>query len=201
LPVVIVCALAALFTKPGPVAFVELFVIAFLLPAVLTATIIYDHGYRRAFCVGALFPVGALCGVCALTLCNVSSQYWGSVDYVALRWLFGIDWLVAVVSGGLCVGIRFLSQHPDMRIEPAHLRGWGQAVFSLLLILLVLSGPIIGRVGISVGWWQPDAPPAAPVAYGTTNPYVGSASSPYYSNGYTSAQSVEPLDPSAGTAH
>ncbi len=173
LPVAVACALAALFTKPPSVAVVELLLIAFLLPAALTATIVYGKGYTRAFCIGALFPAGALFLFSVMEFYGVLSSIFvmPGMDLNVLRQLqcsFDGAWLAAVLCGCLCVGLRWLLQRPAAGDGSARRHSSGRAIFLLLLILLVLSGPIIGRIGISAGWWGPGAP--VPVA--TMTPYA-----------------------------
>jgi hypothetical protein len=67
-PLAVACVFAVLLAKPAAVALLELFVISLVLPAVLTVIIVYGSGCKRAFCIGALFPVGALWFLSAIYL-------------------------------------------------------------------------------------------------------------------------------------
>jgi hypothetical protein len=143
----------------------ELLLIAFLLPAALTATIVYGKGYTRAFCIGALIPAGALCLWSAAALFSdfslsfdLSGAYVSESFMRQLQCAFGGAWLATILSGSLCVGLRWLLQRPAAGDGSAQRHRWGGAVFGALLFLLVLSGPIVGRIGISAGWWAPGAP-------------------------------------------
>jgi hypothetical protein len=177
LPVVAGCALAVLFTKPPNVAAAELFVIAFLLPAALTGGIVYGKGYTRAFCIGALFPVGVLFCLCTIEFIGMLSPPAWDFDVKSLftlQCLFGGGWLAAIICGCLCIGIRWLSLRPAVADGSIRQHGWGRAIFVLLLVLLVLSGPIVGRIGISLGWWKLDAQSPNPYSsptIGAPNPY------------------------------
>jgi hypothetical protein len=159
LPLVLVCVLAVLFTKPANIAFVELLVISFLLPAVLTVTLVYGKGYTRSFCIGALFPAGALCFWSTLILITLGDARRLTVEtdyFFFIQCLFGGGWLAGIVIGFLCMTFRWFLCPPGAPIESNHRRGWVQAIFILLLVLLVLSGPIVAQVGISAGWWKVD---------------------------------------------
>jgi hypothetical protein len=164
LPVVAGCALAVLFTKPPNVAATELFAIGFLSAATLTGGIVYGKGYTRAFCIGAIFPVIGLCfSYAQLWTTFLTMGTWDfSGHYFMLQCLSGGGWLAAVASGCLCMGIRRLSARTAAAEGAARRYAWGRAVFILLLVLTVLSGPIVGRIGISLGWWKADAPPPSP---------------------------------------
>jgi hypothetical protein len=183
LPVVVGCALAVLFTKPPNVAAVELFVIGFLLPVVLTGGIVYGKGYMRAFCIGAVFPAGALFYVWVVEISTVlmtASWEFDSNSVFTLQRLFGSAFVAAVVSGSVCVVIYCLSLPAVAAGGSARRRGWGRMIVILLLILLVLSGPVVGRIGIALDWWKAESPslPAIvtpPVTY--QGPYASPAPS------------------------
>jgi hypothetical protein len=207
LPVAIGCALAVLFTKPPNVAATELLAIGILLPAAFTGGIVYSKGYKRAFCIGAIFPAGALSLLFIYLLANMGfSNSWDlSLFLFMFECLFGGGLLLAIVSGGLCVGIRSLSLRAIVADGSTRRHGWGRAIFCLAIALLVLSGPIVGRIGISLGWWGADAAPpgpylAPPVTYqapttGTYSPTGYGAPLPGYPN--SSTPSLAPESPSA----
>ena len=53
-------AFSLLIGSPGIVRFVTAACLTVLLPAMLTVALIYSRGYRRTFCIGALFPAGVV---------------------------------------------------------------------------------------------------------------------------------------------
>jgi hypothetical protein len=187
LPVAVGCALAVLFTKPINVAAKELYVIALLSPAGLTSGIVYGKGYTRAFCIGALFPAGALFLLNAL---QFTDMFYGQVQTsdvsFTLQCLFGGGWLAAIVSGCLCMGIRWFTLGSAAADGSTRRHGWGRAILTLFLVLLILSGPILGRIGISLGWWKADAPSLNPYAppVPSAAPYIAPTTT-YPSTPYT----------------
>jgi hypothetical protein len=195
LPVIAGCAMAVMFTKPPSIAAVELLVIEFLLPSALTAGIIYTTGYKRAFCIGALLPVGPLWIYCVFAIFSFASlQTWDlNANSVNYQWVFGGSWLASVISGCVCLSIRWLALSSNAADGSARRHGWGRAILIALFILLVLSGPIIGRIGISVGWWKADTPQS-------------SATGAYYMPGstrpvpYSVLDSSDVIGPSADTS-
>jgi hypothetical protein len=191
LPVVVGCALAVLFTKPSDVAGVELLAIGLLLPAGLSGGIVYGKGYTRAFCIGALFPAGAIFYLCTLEFTNVLvAQAWNfNANSFGFQCLFGGGWLAAVISGCLCVGIRWLALGSAAADGSTRRHRWGTAIFVLVLALLILSGPIVGRIGYSLGWWSPDTPP--PPGLFSLPP----TTAPYSSTGYYAPSTAYPSTP------
>jgi hypothetical protein len=201
LPVIAGCAMAVLFTKPFNVAAKELYIIAFLLPAILTGGIVYGKGYTRAFCIGALFPAGMLFLYSTMQFTDVLfGQVQDYNTFFTLQCLFGGSWLAAVVSGCMCMGIRWLAQEA---VGSRRRRGWGRTILVLLLVLLILSGPIVGRIGISLGWWKAETP--SPITYSQPNPYgapvpytaptTGYYPSPYSPNAAPVTQYPNPTSP------
>ena len=51
--------LSGLFGGPGWLALCTVCVLLIAVPMVLTSVLIYSRGYRRTFCIGALFPAGS----------------------------------------------------------------------------------------------------------------------------------------------
>lgn len=194
LPVIAACVLSLFFGKPPNLIAMELALVTLILPAVLTTIVVYGQGYKRAFCIGALAPTGVLY-LWSTYLLLTFTLYRGPVDdqiFPAFRWFYGLGWIAAIVSGFICMGFRWILERPAAQPDSKTRRGWFQLVFIVLLLLLLLSGPIIGQVGMRLGWWEAGtaasqnptvtfyASPAPPPAPASTNPYAtsyGTASS------------------------
>jgi hypothetical protein len=103
----IVCAL--LFPMPAEFAIpLMLFVSLALLPAVWTTVIIYGHGYRRTFGIGAMFPSGIF--VLSMAFDHLNLFRWTSIrgdDFWARMLLLGF-WVSSLLVGGVCTGVRRL---------------------------------------------------------------------------------------------
>jgi hypothetical protein len=144
LPVLIGAVCAVLFATPPAVAVLQLMVASLVLPAALTTVVIYGKGYKRTFCIGALFPSGALfLGVLVTAPGLLFGWPTDGVDEV--RWFIVATWSAAVFSGLVCMGVRWSieTNRPLCRL------GLGA-----LMVLLLLAGPIIGRIGVYEGWWE-----------------------------------------------
>ena len=110
---VVVAFTCGLLCSPPIFALFGLLLTAPVLPAMLTIVIIYDKGWRRTFCIGAIFPVGFLS--MWILPCLSSGGFVpltpGSTEPV--RYLFGIVWLLAILTGLLAQGLRWLLERTD----------------------------------------------------------------------------------------
>ncbi len=182
MPLATGCAFAVLFAKPAAVCLLELNAAALLLPAVLATVIVYGSSSKRAFCIGALFPAGALCYFTVTTLIQFLLPLNWPVDsgiLASYRWTFAAFWLASLIGGILCMGIRWMLDRPAAPVYSKSLRALGQAIFAVLLLVLVLGGPIIGQIGIAAGWWGTGIGMPVPTTASYANPY---SSPPTYSS-------------------
>ena len=164
LPVFVAGAYAVLFATPPAVVLPELLIVSFILPALLATVVIYGKSYARTFCIGALFPAGALwlyCAMWIMTMVPVPESMNSSDVARGLRWSVVEALSAAVLSGLLCMALRW---------STAGGRQWRRLALVVVLALLLFSGPILGKIGVHRGWWaaEPVTVPAPP-AYGTTS--------------------------------
>ncbi len=120
LTALVAVASSLMFRLPSSVATPLLALLTIALPVVLTAVVIYGRGYWRTFCIGALFPSGAML-VCTslMLLIHSVSAYQNSVgswaEFTAkvgpyYRPYVGVAWLSSVFMGLLSVLVRYLTE-------------------------------------------------------------------------------------------
>jgi hypothetical protein len=119
--VAVSCSL--LWTMPNVTATFSLLAVSLALPAVFTTVLIYGRGYRRTFCLGALFPAGAML-VCSnlMVMIHAISAYQNDTsiwmefaDKVGpyYRPFVGAAWVLCILIGLLCVGVRWLTERSN----------------------------------------------------------------------------------------
>ncbi len=117
---VVAVASSLMFRLPSSVATPLLALLTIALPVTLTAVVIYGRGYWRTFCIGALFPSGAML-VCTslMLLIHSISAYQNSLSSWAeftekvgpyYRPYVGVGWLSSVLMGLLSVLVRYLTE-------------------------------------------------------------------------------------------
>jgi hypothetical protein len=121
--VAVTCSL--FFSMPNGVATPALILITLALPCVLTTIAIYGRGYQRTFCIGALFPAGAMLVCTSLMLLihsisayqNSVSQWKTFVDKVGpyYRPYVGGAWVSSLLFGLLAVVVRLLTEQGRRR--------------------------------------------------------------------------------------
>ena len=122
---VVAAACSLLFSMPPMPGLLLLLVFSMIFPAALTIIIIYGRSYQRTFCIGALFPMGLLLGtVCfLLTVVLIESdnldrcvrQLAGDENWLWFRLIVGGVWVLSVVTGLICVGVRRLVEERPAR--------------------------------------------------------------------------------------
>ena len=110
-----------LVSAPGAIAAPALMALSIVLPAVLTIVVIFGTRYQRTFCIGALFPVGAL-GFATLWVVTLSlfdppggPRLHELVDWIdffdeiegAYRGYSAAAWLLGLVVGYAAIWIRW----------------------------------------------------------------------------------------------
>jgi hypothetical protein len=123
---VLVAVACSLFFQIPPIyATFALIAISLALPAVLCTVLVYGRGYRRTFCLGALFPSGVML-VCTslMVMIHAISAYQNDISlsklnefaekvapyylpFVATAWIAGIQ------IGMLCVLVRLLVERAN----------------------------------------------------------------------------------------
>ncbi len=117
----VACSLALLVVAPAMIAVPGIIFLAVAVPAVLTVGIVHGHGAMRTFCIGALFPTGALlyCSSWMFVLALVEPDEFASFsDWLEFsenvghpfRVYAGTAWILSVIVGCICVGARRLLQ-------------------------------------------------------------------------------------------
>ena len=117
--VLVAVSCSLFFRMPNVPATFALLTISLALPAVLTTVLIYAAGYRRTFCLGALFPAGAMlvCS-CLMIMIHAISAFQNNIgiwiefaDKVGpyYRPFVGTAWVASIFTGVLCVFVRFLT--------------------------------------------------------------------------------------------
>ncbi len=113
-------ALTIVVSLPNVIAVPIMFCMTIVIPALLTVVVVHGPGYRRTFCIGALFPAGLALYVTGwlFGLVLMEGGRMGSLDNPGkwLKFFEGIGstyrvyaasaWLLAVVVGMLAVGVR-----------------------------------------------------------------------------------------------
>ena len=103
-------ACAVLFVAPTYVAAPVLTCWAMAYPAVLTTFLVYGGSVQRSFCIGALFPAGALMVYTSFGLFVVFyNGDWGQfLEYFGVRYSILVVALSALsgIVGLVCVGVR-----------------------------------------------------------------------------------------------
>ena len=113
------CAL--LFAVPSYVAVSAIIFLAIVLPAGLTAGVIYTQRDLRAFCIGGLFPAVFMLYLTGWLLASESGVRWhvrsvlGWVEFcdvmgVTFRVFGAVTWTLVVIVGTVVVTIRRLAQ-------------------------------------------------------------------------------------------
>ena len=126
----VVCA--GLFAGPSWAAFVTAYCLLLAVPIILATVAIYERGYRRTFCVGALFAaVWFAYGLEQCWLYVLDGLFYGfdrvslSVGPEITRWgicrVVGVGLVIVLVSGLLTVIVRRLVEAGQ---DPAFSRRW-----------------------------------------------------------------------------
>ncbi|MBN2578494.1 MAG: hypothetical protein JXB10_05835 [Pirellulales bacterium] len=113
-------ACSLFISMPNVYATPALIFISVGLPAVLTTVAVYGRGYKRTFCLGALFPAGTML-VCTgfMTFVHVVSAYQNNVRSVMefidkvgpyYRPFVGFAWGACLIIGLLCMIVRRLAE-------------------------------------------------------------------------------------------
>jgi hypothetical protein len=89
--------------------------LAGLVPAVLTVLIVYTKGWRRAFCIGALFPAGVsqLVSLAFLlhvfqTLTDFGAGYYYGRQMIAFQVVIAGGWLLMFATGIVAVALHLV---------------------------------------------------------------------------------------------
>lgn len=121
--VAVACTL--LFSMPPMPGLLLLLVFSVVLPAVLTIIIVYGRGYRRAFCIGAMFP--AVLTLLPLAVLSAilfiepngfdfyQSRLTEDTNWLWFRVYVGSFWILSVMVGLICVGVRRLVEERPKR--------------------------------------------------------------------------------------
>ncbi len=127
LTTVLAVVLSGLFAGPAWLTYVTAMALAIAMPMALTVTLIYGRGNVRTFCIGALFPAGALATAFGPGL-FFSYYVWAFLETLedegAARFIVGsvvgIALVVILVFGLLAIWIRrVVDQQPARRkVEP-----------------------------------------------------------------------------------
>lgn len=162
LPVFLAAICSVLFATPPVVSVVEVVAFSLILPPALTTVVIYGRGYKRTFCIGALFPAGMLFLIASYVgLAMCAGGNFDMSDIAPMRGYL-IAGLSAVAACGLIsVAIRW-------GLEAG--RGWQRLLFWGAVTGLLFVGPLVGQVGLRVGWWAEPDPVSGPVFPATTPP-------------------------------
>ena len=109
-------ALSLLVAVPPIVRFISAGFLVLALPLVLTVVLIYGRGYRRTFCIGALFPAGLavwpLGSYCPLLAFGLTGS--GGLEdagYVPAIFV-AITFAASGVFGLMAIGVRRLVEGP-----------------------------------------------------------------------------------------
>jgi hypothetical protein len=110
------------FQIPAIYATFALIAISLALPAVLCTVLVYGRGYRRTFCLGALFPAGVML-VCTslMVMIHAISAYQNEIalsklnefaEKVAPYYMpfVATAWIACILIGVLCVLARLLTE-------------------------------------------------------------------------------------------
>jgi hypothetical protein len=127
---VVAVSCSLMFTMPNAPATVALLAVSLALPAVFTTVLIYGRGYRRTFCLGALFPAGVML-VCSslMILIHAISAYMNEIDIWVqfadkvgpyYRPFVGTAWVASILIGLLCVLVRLLTERSNRIAEKYH---------------------------------------------------------------------------------
>lgn len=112
-------AYALLFSTPPFVALPCLLALSIMLPALLTAGLIYGNGPSRAFCIGGLFPGGMMLVITVFTLwAGVMGGYRPLSNPTAdladmFRILSVISWTLIIFVGACTVVIRQMGRNHE----------------------------------------------------------------------------------------
>ena len=111
--VAMVCAV--LFSVPDYVAAPVIIVLTIVLPALLTATLVYGNSWQRSFCLGAMFPAGMMFFYTLIVvLYYLDYELDGpgefcetvSLTYHSYRAFAGVSWVLSVTVGLFTVALR-----------------------------------------------------------------------------------------------
>jgi hypothetical protein len=127
LTVLVAVSCSLFFSMPNKPGTIALMVITLALPAVFATVLIYGRGYRRTFCLGALFPSGVMM-VCTslMVMIHAISAYQNTVDTWTqfadkvgpyYRPFVGLAWVSSILIGLLCVLIRLLTERSNRIAE------------------------------------------------------------------------------------
>jgi hypothetical protein len=116
-------ASSLLITMPSVYSTPALVFITIVLPAVLTTVAVYGRGYKRTFCLGALFPAGTML-VCtaSMVFVHVVSAYQNDIKDVTkfmdkvgpyYRPFVGFTWGACLIVGVLCMIVRRLAEERE----------------------------------------------------------------------------------------
>jgi len=119
--------LTAVVKLPSDVAVPVLMCLAFAVPAVLTTVLVFGSPYQRAFCMAALFPVGAMpfatLWLITVSLFDAPGSLHDLPDWVRFferldtpyRVYSGASWLLAFALGCTAVWIRWRLERSKRR--------------------------------------------------------------------------------------
>jgi hypothetical protein len=127
LTVLVAVSCSLFFSMPNKPATIVLILISLALPAVFATVLIYGQGYRRTFCLGALFPSGVMM-VCSslMIMIHAISAYQNNVDIWVqfadkvgpyYRPFVGTAWVASILIGLLCVLVRLLTERSNRTAE------------------------------------------------------------------------------------
>ena len=125
--VLVAVSCSLFFTIPNVPATFALLAISLALPAVFCTVLIYGRGYRRTFCLGALFPSGAML-VCSslMIMIHAISAFQNEIgiwiqfaDKVGpyYRPFVGTAWVASILIGVLCVFVRLLTERSNRNAQ------------------------------------------------------------------------------------
>ena len=117
--VMVAVSCSIFFRMPNVPATFAMLAVSLALPAVLTTVLIYARGYRRTFCLGALFPAGVLlvCSSLMIMIHAISAAQNNIAIWIEFadkvgpyyRPFVGTAWVASILIGVLCVFVRFLT--------------------------------------------------------------------------------------------